>query len=232
MTAASVAYTVVPTIFGMMRAAFVTALLLLSAPVLSIAQTMNERGFVGGGIGSGTDDAPNRNRVAYVGEGTPNHHRVWLLEASAFRTGRVAYGVEFVDLGDVYSALNSACCLSSDTQHESALLGMVRTRVARAGRLNADLIGGGGTLFQRQVKTGGVRLPAINTTTTTTAARSPAFALGADLPVDVLPHLVIAPLIRLYFLRRDEIPEVPGSTVLDQQPSRRFSVGVTGRATW
>jgi hypothetical protein len=213
------------------RRVVIACAVVMWSPCLCVAQSTpphSERGFVGVGIGAARDDSVNRDRLASSGSDAPSRIRVWLLEAGVFRARRAAFGVEFIDLGTVQTRSDSACCYSRGAQDESALLGVVRTRVGDAGRLAFDAVGGIGTLFQHRDNTVGLRFPQ-SESTKTQSARSPAFTVGLDLPVFLSRHIVVTPLFRLYFLRREKVAD--GFTVT-QAPSQRIGVGVSGRATW
>jgi hypothetical protein len=209
---------------SLIKTAIFTCLCVVAIPSLSEA----ERGFVGGGIGSARGDLVNRDTSASR-RITPHPFLVWFLETEVGRAGRIAFGAEFVNLGEVRGRLESACCTERNSQKEDALLGVLRVRSGGIGPLAVDVIGDLGVLFQKSVSTGGSRFPPTETTTTENA-RSSAFGIGVDLPVQINTRIAVVPLMRLYFLQRERMTD-PLDRVA-QQPSRRPALGVTGRLTW
>jgi hypothetical protein len=207
-----------------MKATIFTCLFVLSIPSLSEA----ERGFVGGGIGAARGDFVNRDRFGSRVL-TPHPSLVWFVETDVGRVGRIAFGAEFVNLGEVRGRFDAACCIERNSQKEAALLGVLRVRSGGIGPLAVDVIGGLGMLLQKSVSTGGLRFPPTETTTTE-KARSSAFGIGVDLPVQINTRIAVVPLMRLYFLQRERI--IDPSDAVAQRPSRRPAVGVTGRVTW
>src|SRR5262245_21700903 len=97
-----------------------TCLCVVCIPSVSEA----ERGFVGGGIGAARGDLVNRDRSA-ARSITPHPFLVWFVETDVGRAGRIAFGAEFVNLGEVRGRLESACCIQRNSQKEEALLGVL-----------------------------------------------------------------------------------------------------------
>ena len=207
-----------------MKATIFTCLFVFSIPGLSEA----ERGFVGGGIGGARGDFVNRDRFGSRVL-TPHPSLVWFVETDVGRAGRIAFGAEFVNLGEVRGRFDAACCIQRNSQKEAALLGVLRVRSGGRGSVAVDVVGAFGVLLQERVRTSGLRFPG-SLTTTTENARSSALGIGVDLPIQLTARVAVAPLMRLYFLRRERIID-PSDTVA-QQPSRRPAVGITGRVTW
>jgi hypothetical protein len=205
-------------------------LLLHSRSSLAQSQTIRspanaDRGFLGAGLFVASDDASNRVRFPDV---NASRSPRFTIEAAIVSAGRIGLGFEFSTLGTVTGSSNAACCILRDEQKETSVLAVVRGRAWRKNRLAVDVVGGMGVLFQHRETMVALRQVAGSAVTTVEDRKSPAFAIGADLPFFVAHHIALVPQIRFGFLRRGEL-DTPNVTRASSQTS---AVGLTGRVLW
>jgi hypothetical protein len=201
---------------------FLTCAMLAIAPHSADAQSQ-ARGFVGVALLGASDDTSNR--VRFPDEGAS---RVLALEADLMRAGTLAIGVEASHLGSVTGAYNAQCCIFRDEQREIAVLGVLRERVWNSARVALDIVGGAGALFQHRETLIADRFFPSAASTVIEDRGSPAFVLGADLPIALAEHLALSPELRWYFLQRGSLDTLN----VTRQSSNRPAVGVSGRLTW
>ena len=183
-----------------------------------------DRGFAGVGVLSARDDSVNR--VRFRDEGAS---RVFLVEADVFRVGRAGFGVELSNLGTVTGRYDTLCCILRDEQKEISLLGVLRERVWRTNRVAVDIMGGAGVLLQhRETSVANRFAPAATAIETIEDRRSPAFALGIDVPLLLARHVALAPEVRLYCAQRGTL----NTANVTRASSQRPAVGLSGRVVW
>lgn len=204
---------------------------LLSCATVAAAQDEVPRGFIGGGVVRASRDASSRMRLF---DADPFH--VWLLEGGVRVASRVSLGAEFVQPGAARAVTRGITFQSFGEQHERAVLGMARVRLAANDVAALEAVIGAGIMFQRHELRNSSCVMCDVTRTETMTNRARAYAVGADVPVRVTDHFSIGVLTRLYFLNRGDHT---GSGPPDEPPwqftwrsSRRFGVGATARATW
>jgi hypothetical protein len=180
-------------------------------------------GFAAAGIVSTSDDAASRTRFP---DG-PVSGGLWFIGAAAFVGHGVALGVEALSLGSVTGSYNADCCILRDQEEEKAILATVRWRALRLHRLAFDPLVAFGALTQHRETENNVRFPPITNLAITNESDT-AGGFGVDVAVTVLPHVVVAPMFRVYTLRRSSpnIPNVVASS------STRFVIGVTAGGSW
>lgn len=205
----------------------------LALPSLASAQSADlPRVFAGGGIVLASTDGASRMRLY-----DEDPLGIWLVEGGVRVARRLGVGAELVRPGVARASTRGISFQSFGEQREFAVLGMVRGRLAGAGRLGLDLTGGAGVLFQRHESS---FLPcAVGCTMSRDEVmtnRASAFAFGADVPFRLARHFEIAAVGRYYFLNRgDHLPSDPRDLLpwqFEWRSSSRFGVGVTGRAAW
>ena len=207
-----------------------SVLMLHSRSLLAQNQTARsptnaDRGFLGAGVFAANDDASNRVRFPDV-NGSPSLRLT--IEAEVVRAGRIGLGLEFSTLGTVTGSYNAACCILRDEQKETSVLAVVRERVWRKDRLAVDIVGGMGVLFQHRETMVALRFVGGSAVTTVEDRYSPAFAIGADLPLFVAQHIALVPRFRLGFLERGAL-DTPNVTRSSSQTS---AIGLSGRIVW
>ncbi len=210
-------------------AASIAAVHLFHARAAAAQQTQTNqnanlaRRFFGVGVMGGTNDAADRVQVP-----NENASGILLVEADLVRAGRAALGVEFASFGKTTGSTNALCCLFEAEQSERSLLAMVRGRAWTSGRVALDGTAGAGVLFEHIEAHSSLRFVPNSATDVIENRRAPVLAAGVDLPLLLAPHLSVAPMARLYFLRRETID----TAVVAQSSSRRFAVGASGRVLW
>jgi hypothetical protein len=183
-----------------------------------------DHGFVGLGVLGASDD--RSDRVRFPDQGPSG---VLFVEANFFRVGRAGFGVELLNLGTVTGSYDALCCILRDKQNEFSALAVVRERAWRRNRLTVDIIGAAGVLFQHRETSVADRFsPAATAISTIEDRRSPAFAVGMDLPLLLARHVSVAPQARVYFLQRGGLD----STGVTRASSTRPTVGLSGRVMW
>jgi hypothetical protein len=185
--------------------------------------SITDHGFVGVGVFGAGDDS--FNRVRFPDQSSPH---VFLFEANFFRAGRAAFGVELLNLGTVTGAYDALCCILRDKQKEISVLGVFRERAWRRNRLTVDIIGAAGVLLQHRETNDSDRSLPTTTISTIEDRRSPAFAVGVDLPLLLARHVALAPQVRLYFLQRGGLD----TANVTRASSLRPTIGLSGRVMW
>ncbi len=187
--------------------------------------------FFGGGVAPATDDAASRMRL--FGDGSS---LVWLIESGAAVSSRVGVGVEFTRPTTLDAETSGRSFWASGRQRERILVGLLRARVTGSDRVALDLVGGAGVLLQHHEQR---QAPCFSGCADTIAEeldhQAPAFALGADVPLRVTPHVWLNAAIRWYALRRgDHVTGFPAEIPwqFEWRSSNRFAMGVTGRVGW
>jgi hypothetical protein len=209
--------------------AMCAVLLVLARPSLARGQaarsvSITDHGFVGAGVFGASDDSSDR--VRFPDQGSPG---VFLFEANFFRAGRAGFGMEFLNLGTVTGSYDALCCILSDKQREISVLGVFRERAWGRSRLAVDIIGAAGVLLQHRETSTAYRFsPPSTAISTIEDRRSPAFAVGMDLPLLLAPHVAVAPLARLYFLQRGLLYTAD----VARGSSTRPAIGLSGRVMW
>jgi hypothetical protein len=179
-------------------------------------------GLAGAGFVLAADDAAERIRFR-----GPTVGGLWLVDAAVFVGGRVGVGVEALALGTVTGSYEAACCRISDEEKETAVFASGRWRAFHRNRIAIDAVAGVGRVFQHRDTRTSLRFPT-SETVVTEDRRSPAFALGIDAPMSLVPHIAISPLARVYFLDRG-VRSTPNVLFVS---STRVVLGFTAGVTW
>ena len=155
--------------------------------------------FIGGGVGVTSSDAEGRVRVTAFPERSLVAPR---LEAGLALGRRVGLGLAFVPFTEIDGSHNIARLAVSDRQREQAWVAELRMRAGATPRLALDVVGGAGLLRQQ-------REGAFISCFTCTAANiaeprhtSPVFSAGLDVPLRFAPHVSLAAVARLFWMRR------------------------------
>ena len=193
-----------------------------------VAPSAPVRGFVGAGLLAGSSDASNRIRFP-----DDDRERLWLIELGAPIAWRVSIGAEFFSLGTVTGGTSGNGFELREKQTERLLLGVVRVRAARGGRVALDVIGSGGVLFQKRDTTFEVcdfagPNPRCSDVVDDEGRHALALGAGIDVPIAVTSHIAVTPMMRVLALRRGDFD---GANSL-RHSSTRFVVGVSGRVGW
>jgi len=186
-------------------------------------------GSAGGGIFfAATTDEASRVRFPDTGSDSDQGAR-WLIYGSVFVARHFAVGMEYAPLGTVIGRYDAVCCVMVDSEEESVLYGTGRFSTNRPGRLNLDVVGGIGVLFQHRETSGNLRFGPSSAATAAVDDRTDlCLVLGADVPISVAPHVVVSPIARLYFLDRKTID----TANVTASSSTRFMVGVIAGVKW
>lgn len=202
-----------------------------AAAAQDAAQDEVPRGFIGGGVVRASRDASSRMRLFDA-----DPMGVWVVEGGVRVASRLSLGAEFVQPGAARAVTRGITFESHGEQHERAVLGTARVRLAASDVAALDAVMGAGIMFQRHELRNSACVRCDATRTETMINRAPAYAVGVDVPIRVTDHLSIGVLSRVYFLNRGDHT---GSGPPDEPPwqftwrsSRRFGVGATARATW
>ncbi|MCC6988223.1 MAG: hypothetical protein IT181_04455 [Acidobacteria bacterium] len=193
------------------RVVFVVIALASMLPT-GIAQAQNAPGdavrlpaaFLGAGFGLASNDAASRMRLYETG--IPSQ---WLVEGAVALAPRVSLGLELSrpSAARAFTTVGLGRAQIAGRQDELVLVGLVRLRLAQAGRVAFDVVGGGGILFQHHESGGCV--PAQTRCDSTSSGpsldeRAPVIAGGFDLTIRLGRHVEFVPAARLYDLRRGE----------------------------
>jgi hypothetical protein len=125
---------------------------------------------------------------------------------------------------------------SSGKQTERTLIGFARVRLAATPRAALDVMAGVGVLFQRHEQRQAPCSACADTYVDHLTQTAPAFAVGADIPYRLAPHVWLSGFGRWYVLNREEhTTEDPRNSLPWQYecgPSTRLSLGVSARVGW
>lgn len=194
------------------RAAFVMAAVALVLALAAQAQAQTAppdpvrvpAGFLGAGFGLASNDAASRMRLYEEGVASQ-----WLIEAAVALAPRISLGVELSQpsAATAFTTVGAGRAQIAGRQQERVLVGLLRVRLAQAGRLAFDAVAGGGLVFQHHESGGCVPAQTRCESTGTGPSldeRAPVIAAGFDLPIRLGRHVELVPAARLYDLRRGE----------------------------
>ena len=200
-------------------------------PSAVAAQSELPRFAIGGAVSVASSDADKRMRLFEV-----KRSPIIMIDANARIVPRVAVGIELTQFDVARAGTSGRSFRATGEQRERALLGVVRGR-AGGNRIAVDLIGGAGILSQHHEAAFTPCFTGCEVASTTELEhRAPVFAFGAEMPIRVAPHIVVAPFGRYYFLRRgNNLPSGPTDLLpwqFEYRSSQRATVGGLARVVW
>lgn len=131
----------------------------------------------------------------------------WFVDGAAVLSPRIAIGAMVLPLDSVDIVSEGSSYFFEDHERETAILGTVRVRAARAKRIALDAVAGAGAL--RYELEGRSRINGPPGRPPSVATRSmqgfaPAFLTGAEMPVRAGRAFAAVPYAYAYFLNRTE----------------------------
>ena len=146
------------------------------------------------------------------------------LYGTVFVTPRIAIGAEYSTLGneDHVGTIESFGDITVN-YGGSAIYGVARVRIIRRALVNVDAVGGIGGQFSHQ----GYEIRPTSGTASSYEANKHylSYLTGADVPIAVAQHVIVAPFTRFYFLRG--MAKYP-----DDSPSWQTAIGVGATAAF
>jgi hypothetical protein len=188
--------------------------------------------FVGGAIGLASADSQSRmaSRIGrQLGEGLGP---VWLIEGGARLWGPLGVGLEFFRLPTISASTHGQSFNTAGRQTERVVVGVLRARLAATDKIAADLVAGGGVLFQHHELAFAPCFTGCASSVGSVDRRAPAFAMGFDVPFRLGRHIEVNWLTRFYPLRRADNRDQPTNLWLETKPSALMFIGMSARATW
>jgi hypothetical protein len=190
--------------------------------------------MAGVAFGPSTNDASSRMRLY-----EQNQAFVWVAEGGFAVARRLGIGLEYSEpsAATAFTTVGLGRFQISGRQEERVVIGLLRVRLGRSGRLAFDVVGGGGVVFQHH-ETGSCIPPQARCETTDGPVideRAPALAVGLDVPVRLARHFEVAAAARSYFLRRGEHTSESDLSLQWQyewRSSTRLAILVGGRILW
>ena len=114
-------------------------------------------------------------------------------------------GLAFVPFTEINGSHNIALLAVSDRQREQAWVAELRLRAGATPRVAMDVVGGAGLLRQQREGTFACNFTCAVANTAEPSHTSPAFSVGLDVPLQLGPHLSLAALGRIYWMRRGRL---------------------------
>ena len=183
-----------------------TVLAVGALPTVAAAQPSTAFGpsmtFIGGGVGVTSSAAEGRVQATAFPEGSLLAPRI---EAGLALGRRVGLGLAFVPFTEINGSHNIALLAVSDRQREQAWVAELRLRAGATPRVAMDVVGGAGLLRQQREGTFACNFTCAVANTAEPSHTSPAFSVGLDVPLQLGPHLSLAALGRIYWMRRGRL---------------------------
>lgn len=206
----------------------------VTIPIDATAQAEQPRIMIGGGISVATNDMAHRMQMPGSGDAGP---QIFTIEGSARIARRVAIGAEFMRPAPAEAVTQARNSNTLGQQHEQALFATLRFRPAGRERVAIDLVAGAGVLFQHhEVQFAPCFAGCAVVSTGTLTNRAPAQVIGADVPIRLEPHFVVAFTGRWHFLHRGDHSLLSQPRVsqwpFEWRSSSRHGIGVSLRAVW
>jgi len=157
---------------------------------------------------------------------------LWFVYGSVFVAPRVALGVELATLGsqeatDQYAVVGGPTILTQHSEAASAIYGVIRVRAVKSTRVDLDFLAGLGRQNAHYDYTVTSSAPGAVPAQGGNEYNYWMYALGADAPISIAPHVVVSPFTRVYLLRRYTQTREETSSGF-----AAFAVGVTAGVKW
>jgi hypothetical protein len=184
--------------------------------------------FVGGAIGLASDDSKSR-MASRIGRKTGGGiGPVWLIKGGARLWGPLGVGMEFFQLPTFSAATRGQSFNSSGSQSEQVVVGVLRARAAATNKVTVDVMGGGGVLFQHHELTFAGCFTGCEPSRGSVDRRTPAFAIGFDVPFQLRRHVEVNWLMRFY----PYVALIPETNRRSCGWRRSLLRGISARGTW
>jgi len=207
-----------------MRLAYGVAVVLVFSTAAMAQPEGAGHGSVTAGLFTASDDSTERARFP---DG-PSTAGMLFMEAVVFVLPRIGVGAEALSLGMVTGSYDAACCILRDQEQETAIFVTGRWRPLKRKLVGIDAVLAVGTVLQHRETRTSLRFVANSARNTIEDRHSPAWGVGVDVPLSIVPHIAISPLMRVYFLDRGE-RDTPNVVFA---PSTRFAIGIIAGVSW